>query len=75
MADSTMKSIDIALVPALGLGAAVGIVVGCGGAVKGHVCHMSAFEKHWQFVRGHCKKAASGHGLGTLSVSHSNRSV
>ena len=66
MADSTIESIGIALVPALGMGAAVGIVVGCGGAVKGHVCHMSAFEKHWQFVRGHCHKAASGHELKTL---------
>ena len=75
MADSTIESIGIALVPALGIGAAVGIVVGCHGAVKGNACHMYAFEKHWQSVRGHCNKAASSHGLGTLLVSYSNRSV
>ena len=43
MADSTIESIGIALVPALGMGAAVGIVVDCDGAVKGHACRMFAF--------------------------------
>ncbi len=51
MADSTIESIGIALVSALGMGAAVGIVFGCGGAVKGPASKYFDLSSNFQLNR------------------------